>query len=348
MLIKERDLKKVISEAKNKYALISSVSFEARSMGAANELRRLSVDVHYHFIFDYPTIAEPVDEDKKIRNDQRKFFENCFDVKPKQKFVKVSPISLTNIVREMEGIFLECKGCQLFVDISCFSGIHLIAMATAIFKTNIDFTKIHFLYSTPNSYYFDSTARFICRDVIHVPIGKPRHLTHEGHAIGVVFPGHEPERLAIALEELEPSDGMIFLSRTIDRPDFLCSSFQINEYVIKRLRSLYGGDYESTDLVLGKGWKCEVIDLYDASKLSYFVDSLTVQARKSEAPIILYPFGPKVHTLIVALKMAYQNDIDTWAIYPVPNRFHVRSTGGVDKTTCFSVFRKNQDGRISD
>lgn len=339
MLIKECDLNTIIASARNKCMLVSAVSFESRSLAAAKKFKAMSIEVDKHYVFDYPTIAEPIEKDKKIRGEQRDFFEGCFNgLKPE--FISVQSTSLTNIVKRMELIFSDCVKNELFIDISCFSGIHLIAIATAMFKVDIEISKIKFLYSTPKSYGFQNKYHFICNDIVHVPIGKPRHLTHEGHAIGFVLPGHEPERLSIALEELEPSRGVIVLSRTSERPDFLCSSYYINEHLIKRLTSIYSDDYDDSDKNFNKGWVSEIVDLFDADKLSELVDDSIKKARKSNAPLILYPFGPKVHTLIVALKMAFEANIDTWAIYPIPKRFHVSSTEGVEKTTCFSVNRK--------
>lgn len=325
MQIKECDLFSILADDNQNISLISAISFESRSLAASQIFVNANIPPKIHFIFDYMTIAEPFDEDMFIRDQQRKHFMNCFDNNCETIFInKFSATSLSPFVKKMEEIFNLCSNTTLYIDITCLTSVHLIGIATAIFNNSHDYSKIHFLYSTPLTYSFGKGIRFTCRDVIHIPIGRQRQLTREGHAIGLILPGHDPERLTVALEEIEPINGVIIYSNTQTRPDFLCSSLELNKYVTDRLR-----------------YREEIVDLFDAVTLSECVEYAVNTARESEAPLILYPFGPKVHVLVASLKMAQANDVDTWAIYPVPTCFHVRATDGVGKTTCFSVEKRN-------
>ena len=168
-------------------------------------------------------------------------------------------------------------------------------------------------------------------------------MTREGHAIGIVLPGHDAERLAIALEELEPFSGIVVFANTPQRPDFLARSRETNKYVIDRLKtlSLNLNLRESLPTTHNPRWSFETSDIFKSQTISRCVDDAIEMAYEFRAPLVLFPFGPKIHTLIVSIHIAHAKYVDSYAVYPVPTRFQVGYTEGIGETKCFYLGNEN-------
>lgn len=321
--------------------LVSAVSFERRGTATSKRLKESGIVPTEHYVFDYDTVAVPRDEDEAIRQLQREYYETCFRGSCRMTFLRKNPaFSFSRLVLQMTEILAASKSAAIYIDISCLTRVHLLAIVTAVTRVPIDTDQMRFAYTPPMSYAFEGGSQFGWRDVLHVPIGRPRQLTREGHALGVVLTGHEGERLAVALEELEPGSGIVVFSNTPGRPDFLYRSEEVNRGIVGRLRTLSvdvgleGGDGKTP------GWSIEIADVFDADKLSGLIDRVVLRARDLKAPLILYPFGPKVHTVVAAMKMACARGLDTWVVYPVPTRFQVHGTIGIGPTTFFTLGSK--------
>ncbi len=61
-------------------------------------------------------------------------------------------------------------------------------------------------------------------------------------------------------------------------------------------------------------------------------------ARNDDAPIVFYPFGPKVLCLAAVSAAVGCYSLRTWFVYPVPARYSVDHASGAREVFCFDGY----------
>lgn len=244
-----------------------------------------------------------------------------------------------NHLRGLCSAFLDQAGKDIIVvDVTCMTRVHLLALSSAVLSMQDWPAEIYFCYATPQSYGFQAGVLSGWKDTLFVPIGRKRFFKREGHARGIVLAGHAGERLSVALQELEPASGRLIYAKMEGRPDLLLRAKEANAFIESRLRLLTmpraNGQARVSD-----NWRVDVVGMNDFAALSEILSDEVSKVRPDGGPIMIYPFGPKPHTLFASLFLASQPDIQAWAIYPVPEEFDARYSVGVNTLSAYSLRR---------
>ncbi len=304
----------------------ASVSFEERSVFGGQWLVEQNIPISFVEIFDYNTKALPVEIAKKLRSEHAEQLQSISIHNNTKNIHPSASTELRNVSKELCGY---AERSFVLIDITCFTRVHLISLASVLCETKPDLLKnIFFCYTEPESYGIDNKNRAGWKDTIIVPVGKPSSFRHEGHVRGIVLMGQDVERLSIALGELEPATGCLIFSHTPFRPDFLRHKLEINKSIRDRLLSLrlprWPMDTRSTD----DCWIDTIIEITDFKSLFAATNAQILAAERDEGPVALYPFGPKTLSFAASLILASQQQINAWAIYPIPDKYEVTYSRG--------------------
>jgi hypothetical protein len=149
------------------------------------------------------------------------------------------------------------------------------------------------------------------------PLSDTALLDNEVRSRGIIVEGHESDRLIVALSEVEPAGGVIVVANTSKRPDFRVISERNNRRIVRQLMSIRPSD-----------WKKEIVDTMDFRKMGLIVDKEVEIAKGHDAPVILYPFGPKPLIFSAAFQMCAEYPEGSWFVYPVPTAYDVNYSEG--------------------
>jgi hypothetical protein len=106
-------------------------------------------------------------------------------------------------------------------DISCVTKIHTLALAAELHASGDD-VRWCLAYSLPEAYNLADLGGkhdIGWQDIVVAPLAETAALFNEADGRGVIIPGHEGDRLVVALGELEPAGGVITVAETVGRPD---------------------------------------------------------------------------------------------------------------------------------
>lgn len=317
--------KEIFSYLKGRqYAFVAAISFEDRCTHISHELGKNDVIPSRTILIDYLTEADPSYLDKKLRSDHRNqfldFLESRGSVVSSE---EIKPYS-TSVLRKHIASILRGDDREVVIDISCMTRAHILSLAGILANAENHEQEIYFCYTAAESYNVGKEAESGWCDVLLLPVGYPRSLRREGHARGVVLPGHDAERLCLALSELEPAAGCVVYSNTDGRPDLMRHAQEVNAYVSKYLLSLRMPELTSKNRSSETtGWKDVFINLDDFVQLEQFINEQVKEASRDKGPMVLFPFGPKTLVLSAGLILASLKEINAWAIYPVPYKYHI-------------------------
>jgi hypothetical protein len=320
------------------FAFLSVLSFESRCTAVAAILRRQQSLPFSAFVVSYQTEAVPKDIDSILREKHTKEMAALMTFTKFDCCKPISPYS-SNILREqMINLLHNWTGMNLVIDITCMTRVHLFVLSSMIANGEIDWKKVVFAYTGPQSYNVDGNKALGWRDTILIPIGKNRSFRREGHARGLALAGHDGERLSIALSELEPASGLLVFANTPRRPDFLQRSREANHSIAQRLLTLRMPRDSSTAIHDSlDGWIETIVNINDFDKITKELIGQIQGAIKDEGPIILFPVGPKSLTFASAILLASTSGLDSWAVYPIPDGYSVNYSTGNSKTFFMKV-----------
>jgi hypothetical protein len=225
---------------------------------------------------------------------------------------------------------------RLAVDLTCFTRPHVLAACQALAGLSAA-TRWRVGYTTPFSYGDLDTpsASGGWRDTLVLPLASDASLENEGLAVGIMLLGHQGERAAIALDQLEPAVGISVLTRRTDRPDIHRATLAQNRPLLEhlgRLRMPGPKRHEIAEYFASGGWSLESVKFDDlVPDVSRTLSPVMRSARALRAPIVLYPFGPKLVVFLYAFAMAAHYPRGSWAIYPVARTHPLNYSDGVDE-----------------
>lgn len=303
---------------------IGSLSFEDRCLGALTALKEHGIRVSSGVLIDYPSEVAPELEgrERKERN-----LHAMNDIRPhvfeaSLRLRTVLPYSFYSIQHLVAQSVEELSADALIIDISCLTKIHTVSLAA--FLTRLRKRPTWFLaYSVPENYigFFESSKSFGWKDIIVAPISESAVLFNEVRSRGILIPGHEGDRLIVALGEIEPSGGVIVMTQTRSRPELCYISERNNKSMLRHLTKMRASD-----------WSSEYVDVVDFGGLRRIICREIELARQYQSPVILFPFGPKLVIFVAAMQLRAQYGDAAWFVYPVPSKYGVDYTEGIERT----------------
>lgn len=88
---------------------------------------------------------------------------------------------------------------------------------------------------------------------------------------------------------------------------------------------------------LAAGWRRTSVAANDPTGIARIVIEEAELALNDEAPILLFPFGPKAHVFVAAFHLALTYGAASWCVYPVPVAYNVDYTQGSAATSWMRV-----------
>lgn len=262
----------------------------ASRLGAAiplRHLRGLKVKVGSGIALNYQTnVTPPADAEKRIESNWNAMEKNSGEVleQPLRR-KQLPPYGFPQLQKVLERYVLRFNVDLAFFDITCFTKIHTLALAVSL-ASSVSRLKWVLAYTPPENYtnFEDSADQGPgWKHVILAPLGATAFLFNESGGRGILLPGHEADRLVVALAEIEPVGGLIVMADTEGRPDLRLVSERRNQKVLRHLTKLGGAR-----------WMKKVIGVGDLQAMRDCVQREIVRAKGKNAPVILFPYGPSL------------------------------------------------------
>ena len=305
-------------------AWLGSVSFEERCIGSLIEFHRAGITVENTFVFEYKRAAVRTPEEIAARQANKESLELLAAGVSRRPVthVPIEAYSFQEFADCLTEIVADSDLEAVVIDVSCLTKIHTLALASAI-ATWPRSVNLMIAYSVPENYGVSTTKRRSLgwKDILVAPLAETAHLLNESQGRGIIVPGHEADRLIIGLAEMEPAGGLVLMADTPRRPDlrFLCE--RANQRVLKQLTVKHP-----------EKWRREIVPLLNTSAVPRLVDKEIHAAAAANAPILLFPFGPKIILFLVATRLASSYPGGSWFVYPVPFGYSVDYSTGIEQT----------------
>lgn len=308
---------------------IGALSFEDRCTGSLLKLRSMDARLTDGILINYETSIIPPSEGESRLAQNRSRSTELADglIENGLRSITLSPYVFGDI-RQVTDVADEASGYDLLIlDISCITKVHAMALA-AFLALDTDRPAI-VAYSIPENYGFldellESHAGW--SDVILAPFSESATLLYETSGRGIIIPGHEAHRLIVAVGELEPAGGRILLAEQIGRPD-------LKQLSLRRNRRLLG----QFARMQSSKWEKRVVDVLDPMTVEKELDELVKEVRPLNAPLFLFPFGPKPVIFTCSLWLSAEYPEASWFVYPVPVSYDVNYSFGLQGVSWFSA-----------
>lgn len=307
---------------------VGFLSFEDRCVASLSDLQGHGLQVTKGIVFDYSTRVEPSNEAESIRDNNWSIMKQYGNAVFKNGLVRNSsdPYAFQELQNNLKKIISDDEFNFVIFDITCMTKIHALALAAALAQWEYQF-KWTIAYSLPENYRFLEGAYNApgWRDVIVAPLAETAHLFNETASRGIILPGHEADRLIVALGEIESSGGLIVVSQTERRPDLQRVCERTNQKIIRQLMRMRSSV-----------WTKEHILTNDIERLKICVNKEIKKAREKDAPVILFPYGPKPLIFFSAMELCYAYPDASWFVYPIPMGYDAGYSEGIEKTLWFT------------
>lgn len=302
---------------------IGAQSFEERCTGSLLDLEKNNIHFSKGMAFNYRTQVKPTLEYKQLREKNLRVILNlqkkvCTEGIMQQ---DIDPYSFQEIQNSVKSIIIDSKSEFVIFDITCMTKVHSLAIAALLAQWQYNF-KWAVSYTIPENYIFeDPTKAAGWRDVIIAPLAETALLFNERHSRGIIIPGHEADRLIVALAEIEPSGGIILISATQNRPDLRNVTNRRNQKVVRQLTKMRSSNWETQD-----------IEIKELDILTKYITNEVSLAKKYGAPLIFFPYGPKSLLFFTAYQLSLLYPESSWFVYPIPFSYNVNYSEGIEKT----------------
>jgi len=308
---------------------VGAASFEERSLGSLQQLRRQAASLDRILILQYHTAVLP---------------ESSSEEKRAQNFAAVTSLARSITKRDPESVpvpaysygagqrfvrrLLDSGYERIIIDVSCLTKIHTLAIAAGMAAARSD-TEIWIAYAVPENYPGigrSSRTGEGWQDIIVAPLSESARFFNENSGRGIVMIGHEADRLIIGLSEIEPAGGTIIVASSAQRPDLAEVSLRRNQRVIRQLRGMRSAH-----------WSKKTVDLCDCAGIARVVDEEVSRASPEGAPVILFPYGPKPHLFTATYELAQRYTENGWFVYPIPLSYDASYSEGIGQLVWLQV-----------
>jgi hypothetical protein len=320
------ELKRICSTSQ-KTLWVGALSFEERCVGSLAACEMDGVKCSNALILRYDSTIEPKrDADEKIAKHLRILNSFRGSVVNRGIVIKeVEPYSFQGFELMLQQALEQWSPEFVIFDITCFTKVHTLALATMLAEKEPQFQWVA-AYTIPENYASIGSeqghkVRQGWRDIIVAPLADTAMLFNEAHSRGVIIVGHESDRLIVALAELEPSGGLILKAYNPERPDLHRVSDNHNRKIIRQLTRMRASE-----------WTQRVVDLSKMEPLQKCIDAEIVAAKRHAAPVIFFPYGPKLLVFYAAFELAEKYRQASWFVYPVPTSYPAAYSEGIEKT----------------
>lgn len=307
-------------------AWVGAASFEERSVASLVDMSSKAATLSSIFIMNYTTTVQPAALAGRLRAANTRSIQQLgkrLHVDTADE-IEVAPYSFGAFHRLLEEVLR--KHSTVLIDVSCITKVHALAAAAVAVKAISH--RIYIAYTTPENYpgLAGSSTGVGWRDIIVAPFGSSARFFNESSGRGIVVAGHEADRLIVALAEIEPAGGTVVIGRSKTRPDLGEVSHRRNKSIVRQLTSMRTAD-----------WKTVSVNLTDFSAMSAIAAAEIERAKKYDAPVILFPFGPKPLIFAAACELAAVYGENSWFVYPVPASYDIDYSEGIGKVIWVQV-----------
>ncbi len=305
---------------------LGAISFEERCVGSVDKLAGLDVEVVSAVLLNYPTtVATPRVEDERRRRHYREQILSKLGSAASTQIVDVDPYAPLAAYLTLEEQLRSNPHHVLIADVTCLTRCHALGLAAVLASNEDLLQRTVFSYTSPRRYgSLRVTSPSGWRETAVLPLVPGARLGNAGHARGIVVLGHEADRLAVAVSEFEPEGGTQVVVELPGRPDFGRISRSNNRTLL-----------EYWHLVGGGSWREVVLTVDEAARVVEVVKVETELARGQEAPVVLFPYGPKITCLAAGVYLAREYPHRAWFAYPIPRSYDIDHTFGVGRTQWF-------------
>ena len=300
---------------------VGAVSFEDRCTRSLQILRQEGIKLCRVCALNYGTTAYPADLDKEKRRNNASILRNLArSALAAWKPLSVEEYSYYSVREVLTRAFHQAdKDTTVVVDITCLTKIHTIALAALLPLVKND---VVIACTSPENYRHPDEMKLAWKDIIIGPIGGDGSLHNEQHSRGIILTGLESARLIVSLSEIEPSGGTVVLPLNQRRRDFSAANIRKNQRILSQLTR--GAN---------SAWKVGRADISDLKALKNLVCAEILEAQQYDAPIFLFPFGPKAFVFSSALTLVEKYARGAWFVYPIPAFYDVGYTEGSASTS---------------
>ncbi|MBM4030804.1 MAG: hypothetical protein FJ291_03365 [Planctomycetes bacterium] len=220
---------------------------------------------------------------------------------------------------------------QYIFDITCLTKLHTLALAYWL-TTTPKLGRVLLAYSRPEDYgspirkVWDKGAWL---EVLVAPFDIDPEPEARG-VVGIGLPGHQGDRLRLALHDVPLDAGVIVVTESDDPRVGLVTEAQ-NRWLFDDIARQK--DPAPVSLVR--------VAIWDMARLKEIVDATSDNARKKGMRLMLYPFGPKSLILGTSIFALSRYLLGTWYAYPIPRTYDLDYTVGVG-TTYWAALTKTQ------
>jgi len=298
---------------------VGALSAESRCTASIMALTQQNLPIGKVHVLDYEAEIEPVSLATQLPNSQWEILRGIARTSSIGGIHRhpVSPYAFQDLQGFVENL-LSTSGADVVVfDITCLTKIHLLALAATLSKFPREPAWCA-VYTKPESYVIQRDPGW--RDMIIAPLGETGLLLNETFSRGIIIPGHEGDRLAVALSEMEASGGLVLIADTSGRPDLRYLTEKRNQRVLRRLSSPQM-----------HAWTKRVVEEDAVDDITKYVSSEIVEAQFHKAPILLFPYGPKSLVFLVARQLSLEYAGSSWFVYPIPLGHTAEYSEGIER-----------------
>lgn len=295
-----------LSKSQNS-AWVGALSAEERCTGSILSLARQKLCIVSGYVLDYEAELEQVSLATQSPDSQWEILRSIErdSLIREIKRQPLSPYAFHDFQSFLENVVFKSGADFIVFDVTCLTKIHLLALAATL-SQRPQVPPWAVVYAKPENYVaVEHNPGW--RDIIMAPLGDTGFLLNETFSRGIIIPGHEGDRLTVALAETEASGGVILVADTTGRPDL--------RYLTERRsqRSLRWLVRPKTD-----AWVKRVVKEDAVSNVSNYISKEISIAKTHNSPVLLFPYGPKSLIFIVARRLSLEYPDWSWFVYPIP------------------------------
>lgn len=298
----------------------TALSFEERSLGWIEAMSSNAAVVPDCVVINYGDknlgdsyLQKALSSNRKLISDFCSHRFNNFE------FVDVLPYSTGSFERTIVSAIEESGATVVLFDITGLTKIHAISLAriAARWHASADW---YISYTRPENYgNLDDTHRW--SDVLIAPLVTGATLGNEENSRGIIVTGFEAHRVKVALGEVEPSGGILLNGQMHGRPDQAAIAKSRHRLLLKRLIS--GAQ---------PNWQFKQLDIFNFDGVFSAVDAEIDLAQSANAPVFVYPFGPKPLVFATCFRVARRASQTGWFVYTVPGLYDADYSEGISAT----------------
>jgi hypothetical protein len=323
------DFEAVLPAAISRIHWVGASSFEERCTASLACLRRANIKIVRSSVIEYDTDVRPRNRARTMITDNRKRMHRLLGSSARTpvaipSYRYIAFLAWLTELGDSEGQPGDIDA--LVIDVSCLTKLHAVALCRWLTATKLSF-PIVLAYSSPKDYHASKSVkptRGRWKDLLVAPVVS-RPLPDLRENSGVLIPGHEGDRLRLALDEVVANRGLVIEAEARELRVAVASQAQ-NSFLYDRIEGLHGSDFELVS-----------VDIAQMRSVQSAVRKVVKAARECRSKLTIYPMGPKPLVLGAVAEACSSYSLGTWYVYPVPSYYRATYTHGVAETLWSTV-----------